>query len=108
MNTLKSRVIARSQTRITTMVPLPWGEGGSMIDVPVRSLNAAEMEALETAAHEKHKAKVDPKSHRVPLVIATVEDGNGELLFTDADADMLASMPGGEITKLFDAAYWDD
>lgn len=81
------------------------------VDVPelggtvrIASMTARTRSELEKKFLVKRNAMDDPGGFRVALLVRTIVDEAGELIFTDDDLDMLLDKDAKKLEKLFEAS----
>jgi hypothetical protein len=72
--------------------------------IRLASMTARERSTLEKQFMGQGEAMKDPGGFRVALLVRTIVDDAGELLFTDDDRDMLLSKNAKKLEVLFEAA----
>ncbi len=84
----------------TQTVSVPeWGG-----DVVVREMTAGSRDAFEAMAQDARSGKLNAKDFRARLLLATVCDETGKLIFGPEDVAAVSELPSLAVTKVFEAA----
>jgi len=101
--TLSRSDILNATSRLKTeTIELPeWG--GSVV---VRELTGAERDAWEASIITSDGAQSPEtmRNVRAKLIVKTIIDDEGELLFTDDDIDRVGALSGSTLNKIFEVA----
>jgi len=98
--------IFSAKDRQRQWLPLPeWTPDGEQFDETKHGVFVGSMSARDKDYFERLFIEQGGRDNaRAKLAVLTVQDENGNRLFTDADAERLGQKDAGPLSKIFDAA----